>query len=99
VSTNHSGLQQDNEDMCCRVINNIIVHVEQVARHNGGHTEHLIHRGYISMQWFSFCMLVSSIVIEIQILLIGHILDHFVCHPVYSVALLTFTCYTEQFKM
>jgi hypothetical protein len=40
-STNHSGLQQD---MCRRVINNITVRVE-VARSNGGHIEHLIHRG------------------------------------------------------
>jgi hypothetical protein len=30
----------------------------------------------------SFCMLVSSIVIEIKILLIDQILDHFVCHLV-----------------
>jgi hypothetical protein len=30
----------------------------------------------------SFCMLVSSIVIEIKILLIDQILDHFVRHPV-----------------
>jgi hypothetical protein len=33
------------EDMCRRVINNITVRVEGVARRNGGHTEHLIHRG------------------------------------------------------
>jgi phenylpyruvate tautomerase PptA (4-oxalocrotonate tautomerase family) len=33
------------EDMCRRVINSITVHVEEVARHNGGHIEHLIHRG------------------------------------------------------
>jgi Flp pilus assembly protein TadB len=32
------------EDMCCQVVNNITVCVE-VARHNGGHIEHLIHRG------------------------------------------------------
>jgi hypothetical protein len=31
------------EDMCCKVIS-ITVHVEEVARHNGGHIEHLIHR-------------------------------------------------------
>jgi hypothetical protein len=31
----------------------------------------------------SFCMLVSSIVIEIKILLIDEILDHFVRHSVY----------------
>jgi hypothetical protein len=31
------------EDMCRRVIN-ITVRVEEVARRNGGHTEHLIHR-------------------------------------------------------
>jgi hypothetical protein len=33
------------EDMCRRVINNITVRVEGVARSNGGHIEHLIHRG------------------------------------------------------
>jgi hypothetical protein len=33
------------EDMCRRVVNNITVHVKEVARHNGGHIEHLIHRG------------------------------------------------------
>jgi hypothetical protein len=33
------------EDMCRRVINNITVSVEGVARCNGGHNEHLIHRG------------------------------------------------------
>jgi hypothetical protein len=32
------------EDMCCRVINNITIRVEEVARHNGGHIEHLIDR-------------------------------------------------------
>jgi hypothetical protein len=32
------------EDMCRRVIN-ITVRVEEVARRNGGHIEHLIHRG------------------------------------------------------
>jgi hypothetical protein len=31
------------EDMR-RVINNITVHVEEVTRRNGGHTEHSIHR-------------------------------------------------------
>jgi hypothetical protein len=40
------------EDMCRRVIN-ITVHVE-VAIRNRGHTEHLIHRGYISLQWSFF---------------------------------------------
>jgi AraC-like DNA-binding protein len=33
------------EDMCRQVINNITVRVEEVARRNGGHIEHLIHRG------------------------------------------------------
>jgi hypothetical protein len=33
------------EDMCHRVINNITVHTEEAAKLNGGHTEHLIHRG------------------------------------------------------
>jgi hypothetical protein len=32
------------EDMCRRVIN-ITVRVEEVARRNGGHSEHLIHSG------------------------------------------------------
>jgi hypothetical protein len=31
-------------DMCRRVINNIIICVEEVTRYNGGHIEHLIHR-------------------------------------------------------
>jgi uncharacterized membrane protein required for colicin V production len=34
------------------------------------------------MQWSFFCMLVSSIVIEIKILLIDQILGQFVGHPV-----------------
>jgi hypothetical protein len=33
------------EDMCRRVISNITVRVEEVARCNGGHIENLIHRG------------------------------------------------------
>jgi hypothetical protein len=33
------------EDMCRQVINIITIRVEEVARRNGGHTEHLIHRG------------------------------------------------------
>jgi hypothetical protein len=33
------------EDMCRQVINNIAVCAEEVARHNGAHIEHLIHRG------------------------------------------------------
>jgi hypothetical protein len=32
------------EDMCHRLISNIIVRVEEAARRNGGHIEHLIHR-------------------------------------------------------
>jgi hypothetical protein len=32
-------------DMCCQVTNNITVCVEEVARRNGGHINHLIHRG------------------------------------------------------
>jgi hypothetical protein len=31
-------------NMCRRVISNITVRVEEVARRNGGHLEHLIHR-------------------------------------------------------
>jgi hypothetical protein len=46
------------EDMCQRVIINITVLVEEVARGNGGHTEHLFHRGFISMQ-FPFFLYVS----------------------------------------
>jgi hypothetical protein len=52
------------EDMCCRVINSVMSRVEEAARCNGGHIEHLIHRRKI---FLSFCMLVSSIVIEIKI--------------------------------
>jgi hypothetical protein len=33
------------EDMYRRVINNTTIRVEEVARRNVGHTEHLIHRG------------------------------------------------------
>jgi hypothetical protein len=33
------------EDMCHRVNNNITVRVEQISGSNGGHDEHLIHRG------------------------------------------------------
>jgi hypothetical protein len=36
---------QITEDMCRRVIHNITVHVEEVARRNGDHIERLIHRG------------------------------------------------------
>jgi hypothetical protein len=42
-------------DMCRRVLNNITLRVEEAARRNGGHIEHLIHRQYvISMEWPSF---------------------------------------------
>jgi peptide methionine sulfoxide reductase MsrB len=33
------------EDMCRRVIKNITVRVEKVARRNGAHLGHLFHRG------------------------------------------------------
>jgi hypothetical protein len=33
------------EDLCCRVINDITVCVEEAARHNGAHMEHLSYRG------------------------------------------------------
>jgi phosphatidylethanolamine-binding protein (PEBP) family uncharacterized protein len=33
------------EIMCHWVIYNITVHVEEVAKRNGGHNEHLIHTG------------------------------------------------------
>jgi hypothetical protein len=46
------------EDMCRQVINNITVRVEEVTRRNGGHIEHLLHRGQISMQ-LSFFLYVS----------------------------------------
>jgi hypothetical protein len=36
------------------VFANITVHVKEVARCNGGHLEHLIHGGYIPMQWSFF---------------------------------------------
>jgi hypothetical protein len=62
--------------MCRRIIN-ITVRVK-VTRHNGGHIKHLI-----PCSGVPFCLLVSSIVIEIKILLIGQILDHFMHHPVY----------------
>jgi hypothetical protein len=42
-STNHSGLQRDNLGYVPR--SNQHHSAEEVARHNGGHTEHLIHRG------------------------------------------------------
>jgi hypothetical protein len=32
------------EDMCCKVINSIAVHAAEVAKRNGGHIKHLIHR-------------------------------------------------------
>jgi hypothetical protein len=32
------------DELCCRVINSVTVHVE-VARRNGGRIEHLFHRG------------------------------------------------------
>jgi hypothetical protein len=71
------------EDMCCRV-NNITVHVEEVARRNGGHIEHLIHRPWTPYNGLSCCMLFSSIVFEINIFLIDQIPDYFVCHPVFK---------------
>jgi hypothetical protein len=70
--------------MCRQVINNITARVEEVARRNGGHIERLIHRGLIS----SFFMLVSSIVVEIKIVLIDQILDHVVPQSVYYMTLL-----------
>jgi hypothetical protein len=33
------------KDMCSLVKNNVTVRVEEVARRNDGHIEHLIHRG------------------------------------------------------
>jgi hypothetical protein len=71
------------EDMCRRVINNITVCVGEVFRCNGGHTEHLrFTENKSQCNGLSFCALVSSIVIELKMLLIDHILDHFVCHCV-----------------
>jgi hypothetical protein len=63
--------------MCRRVINSITVCVEEFARHNCGHIEHLI-----ACSGISFGMLLSSIVIEIKILLIDQIWDHFMRHSV-----------------
>jgi hypothetical protein len=72
------------EDMRRRVIN-ITVRVEEVVRRNGGHINHLIHRINVhAMNGLSLCMPVSSTVIEINILLVNQILDHFVRHPVYT---------------
>jgi hypothetical protein len=45
LSTSHSGCNETSEDMCRRVINITTVRVEEVARRNGGHIEHLIHKG------------------------------------------------------
>jgi hypothetical protein len=67
------------------VINNITVHVQEVTRCNGDHIEHLIPGDKSPCSGLSFCMLVSSIVIEIKILLIGQILDHFICQPVHFI--------------
>jgi hypothetical protein len=64
------------EDMCRRVINNITVRVVEVARRNGGHIKHLIPT--------RFCTSVTSIVIEIKILLIDQMLESFHCHSVLS---------------
>jgi hypothetical protein len=66
------------------IINNNTVRAEEVARRNGGHTEHLIHRGKISMQWPFFFVLVYSIAIKIKMLLTDQILDHFLRHPVFG---------------
>jgi hypothetical protein len=33
------------EDMCCQVIMNIAFNVLEFARQNGGHAEHVIHKG------------------------------------------------------
>jgi hypothetical protein len=70
------------EDMCRREINSITVRVEAAAKRNGGHIEQLIYRGKFPCNGLSFYMLVASIIIEIKIVLIDQILDHFVCHPV-----------------
>jgi hypothetical protein len=77
------------EDMCCLVISNIIVRVEEHARRNGGHIWTLDSQDKSPCNGLSFCMLVSGIVIEIKTLLIYQILDHFVCHRVQSLILVS----------
>jgi hypothetical protein len=42
------------EDMCRRIINNITVRVEEVARRNGGHVEHFIHKVNLHAMVFLF---------------------------------------------
>jgi hypothetical protein len=65
------------EDMCRRVIKNITVRVEDVVIMNSLFTE-----DKSPCKGLPFCMLVSSIVTEIKILLIDEILDHSVCQSV-----------------
>jgi hypothetical protein len=55
-------------DMCCQVIN-IRVHVEEAARRNGGHIDTRLTEDKSPCNSLSFCKFVSSIVIEIKILL------------------------------
>jgi hypothetical protein len=72
------------EDMCCWVINVITVCFEEAARNNGGHTNTWFWKDKSPCNGLSFCMLVSSTVIEIKILLIDEILDHFMRHPLWQ---------------
>jgi hypothetical protein len=93
------------EDMCRQEINNITVRVEEVSRRNGGHIEHLIHRGQISTQHSFFCMLISTIVMEITILLRDRILCHFVRHVYLTsvipthISLLSEATYMQAYRM
>jgi hypothetical protein len=52
------------EDICHQVISNITVRVEEVARCNGCHIEHLISEDKSSSSGLSICVLVSSIVLK-----------------------------------
>jgi hypothetical protein len=70
------------EDGCHRVTKDIAVRVEEVARCNCGHIEQLVYRDKCPCNGLSFCMLVSSTVIEIKIVLKYQILDHFMRHSV-----------------
>jgi hypothetical protein len=81
-SRSRSGPNGITNDMCRQVINNIKVHVEEVATRNGGHINIRFTEDKSPCSGLSFCMSISSILIEIKILLIDQLLDHFVRHPV-----------------
>jgi hypothetical protein len=74
--------KQITEDMCRRVINKS----QSVLKKLPDVMVVILNTWFMQdkcpCKGLSFCMLVSSIVIEIKILLINQILDHFVCHPI-----------------